>query len=321
MISIPFGSAILCSILAHVGAVIVVITIINDASAESSDAREIHHEDPPPAPPPPEQEISLGIEESKASTMTFIGYEDYEKHLARLSEVEQAAMREQVAGGAPPASPTPTQSKPETPPETSSQPKQQPEAASPPPRPVSTPAPEAPKSSQEPESSKTSEATPTPDPKPEPTPEPKPETPPTPESPPTPEPKPTPPAPPAPPAPPEPGTPADKDSDASSVVDVPQNLWRQGKPLAAQGLDLKTKRPNIPTVTWLTMRPSFHPVVEIQFMNNGIPASAKVLKSSGDVELDGYINDSLYRWRASGKRLKELQGEETVTIRLKLLLN
>ena len=69
------------------------------------------------------------------------------------------------------------------------------------------------------------------------------------------------------------------------------------------------------------MRPSFHPVVEIQFMNNGIPASAKVLKSSGDVELDGYINDSLYRWRASGKRLKELQGEETVTIRLKLLLN
>ena len=69
------------------------------------------------------------------------------------------------------------------------------------------------------------------------------------------------------------------------------------------------------------MRPSHHPLVEILFMGNGKPKSARVIQSSGDQELDGYINDSLYRWRASGKRLKELKGEETVTIRLKLLLN
>ena len=77
--SIPFGSAIIASILAHVAGVFLVITLIDDANAATSDAREIRHEDPPP-PPPPEDEITLGIEESQANTMTFIGYDEYEEH-------------------------------------------------------------------------------------------------------------------------------------------------------------------------------------------------------------------------------------------------
>ena len=35
-----------------------------------------------------EPEIELGIEQSEASTLTWIGYEQYEKHLAKLAQVE-----------------------------------------------------------------------------------------------------------------------------------------------------------------------------------------------------------------------------------------
>ena len=142
---------------------------------------------------------------------------------------------------------------------------------------------------------------------------------------------PTPPTPPTPesdgetpspnPGPQEPGNAADKESEATSTIDVPREKWRQGKPLSAQGIDLKTRRPQIPDLKWFTLRPSAHPEVEIAFLRTGKPAQATLMSSSGDRELDDYIRDSLYRWRASGKRIRELQGDETAVIRLKLLMN
>jgi hypothetical protein len=42
--------------------------------------------------PAVEDEIELGIDESETSTLTWIGYKDYKKHLARHAEVEQAEM-------------------------------------------------------------------------------------------------------------------------------------------------------------------------------------------------------------------------------------
>ena len=56
--------------------------------------------------PPEEQEDQeqLGIDEGTPSTMTWIGYEDYQEHLAQLAEVEQAAFKDSPAGNqAPPA--------------------------------------------------------------------------------------------------------------------------------------------------------------------------------------------------------------------------
>ena len=111
-ISISFGSALAASILAHIAAALIVISVIDHATASSTDSREIRHEDPPPPPPPPESEVKLGIEESEANTVTFIGYEEYEKHLARLSEVEQAAMQKNVAGGAPAQAQPPSEESP-----------------------------------------------------------------------------------------------------------------------------------------------------------------------------------------------------------------
>ena len=38
-------------------------------------------------------EIELGIDKSRESTLTWIGYEEYEEQLARFATVEQADMR------------------------------------------------------------------------------------------------------------------------------------------------------------------------------------------------------------------------------------
>jgi hypothetical protein len=45
-------------------------------------------------PPPeelPDDSVKLGIDESTESSMTWIGYDEYEEHLAALAETEQAA--------------------------------------------------------------------------------------------------------------------------------------------------------------------------------------------------------------------------------------
>lgn len=58
-----------------------------------------------PEEPEEREELELGLETDTASTLTWIGYEEYEKHLARLAEVEQAAFTDDPAGGTPIAAP------------------------------------------------------------------------------------------------------------------------------------------------------------------------------------------------------------------------
>ncbi|MDG2422566.1 MAG: hypothetical protein P8M22_01170 [Phycisphaerales bacterium] len=118
-----------------------------------------------------EEKLELGIDESDASTLTWIGYKEYQEHMARLAKVEQAELQAgsamPVSGGAPAA--------PDVPQVTPQQPTQPtPESAQPAPEAVTeaakdqetasnaqpaetTPAPES-----SPESTKTSEAPPPP---------------------------------------------------------------------------------------------------------------------------------------------------------------
>ena len=57
--------------------------------------------------------IDLGINESKATTMTWIGYDEYQAHMAALAEVEQAAFRTTPSGAeAAPVAPSRTPADP-----------------------------------------------------------------------------------------------------------------------------------------------------------------------------------------------------------------
>ncbi len=72
-------------------------------------------------PEPPEDEMPLGIEESDASTLTWIGYKEFEEHMARLSDMDQAQFQvggaSQGGGGRPePPAETPTPPTEDTPP-------------------------------------------------------------------------------------------------------------------------------------------------------------------------------------------------------------
>ena len=299
--------------------------------------------EPPPLEAEPEEPV-LGIDESMAKTMNWIGYEDYEEHLARLSENDQAAFdtNDSAGGGTPPSTPI---NRPDSPAQDGPTGKPRPAPST-----VTAPNPETQKESLTPRSDRPEEAATTGKNAPDKDPEAEDETrnpsdgktenaseaaeqddapPPQPED----SPKPSEPQPPAPePKPgPQPGpgsgdgdpgdapTPADKESDATSVIDVPRELWTRGRPLAAQGVELQTRRPVLDTLTQLSARFG-NPLVQINFARNGRPTGARILQSSGDVRLDEPILDSLYRWRAKGKKLQELKDGETFDVTLRILL-
>jgi len=287
-------------------------------------------------PPPeelPDDSVKLGIDESTESTMTWIGYDEYEEHLAALAETEQAAFTDSTAGGTPsePASsPAPAPTAPEPQPPDNAQ-DESGETADPlaefeawleasqvgPGPPVAEPTDPAAETlaledlleslermlSEAPDPQPQREATPPQPPQPQ---------------------EPQQPAKPsetnAPPTPPgEPADPSDQESDATSTRDVPLDDIKLGKPFAAQGLRIKPRRPEFTTLTLLTAAPN-NPLAELRFRRDGKPQRVRILRSSGDARIDEGILNSLYRWRASGKKLQELKKGETIPVRIQIVL-
>jgi hypothetical protein len=113
---------------------------------------------------------------------------------------------------------------------------------------------------------------------------------------------------------------SDRDSDPSSIIEVPRDLWELGRPIAAHGLELKPRRPHLTVLTMLTAAPC-NPLCEITFGRDGVPSRARLITGSCDSRVDAAILNSLYAWRASGERLKKLQDGETVNIGIRLILS
>ena len=91
-----------------------------------------------------------------------------------------------------------------------------------------------------------------------------------------------------------------------------------GKPLASQGLELVPRKPLFTTLQ--TLSGAANMVVVIAFESNGKPENAAILSSSGSQSIDTAVLASLYRWRARGERLKGLDEDETVDVRLELIM-
>jgi hypothetical protein len=113
---------------------------------------------------------------------------------------------------------------------------------------------------------------------------------------------------------------ADKESEATSTIEALLEDLKSGKPLAARGLEIKTRRPEFTTLLQLTSRPG-NPLTEIRFGGDGVPRLATILESSGDSRIDRAVQASLYRWRAEGELLDKLQGDQTANIRIRIILN
>lgn len=282
-------------------------------------------------PSRPDQ-VPLGLDESNASTMTWIGYEDYQEHMAAVAEVEQAAFQTEPTGSeAAPASPTDAPT--ETPRDESAEqtPPQDPNESPPTPDPSTSPDPfeeleawfdapegegpdmgeptdpnarsqaiediierlqemmENPVETQQPEQAAKPEQQPAPQ-------------------------QAQPPAQPAG----KPGAQSDQESDATSV-EVTLEQMTLGRPLAAQGLQIKPRKPEFTTLTLLTAVPA-NPLAELRFRRDGKPARVRLLEGSGDPRIDEAVLNSLYRWRAAGKRLRELGARDTIPIQIRIML-
>lgn len=357
------------SLLLHVTIIGPVLLAMMTQRAEATRLIHAQFNEPALTPlDPAEEQVMLGAEDSTASTLTWIGYEDYQEHLAPKSEVEQAAFDD-----APPsassttaipaefAQAAPTEQDPDPAPQMQDptetpmlreepvepMPTTEPEPVPPSPleEPQPAPAPEEPTLSEKPDISRPYLLTPwglialdemvphnapreegpilsgaeSPDrvaekpvetvqppanPPPQPTP-PRATTPPV--------------QVPAAPRTPNPGNESDKESDPTSVIDVPPAMWRSGRPLVGKGLEITPRKPEFTTVTLLTASPR-NPVSKISFRRDGRVERARLLGGSGDERIDEALLNALYGWRASGKQIEDLKEGQTVDITLRLIL-
>ena len=243
---------------------------------------------PPPdashleTPPIDTPEVELGIEKSDVSTLTWIGYEKYQKHLARLAIVEQAAMQFE-----------PPIHKPVSKEISIKSPQKNVEhlshelfntvapltdiatqlidalrgirfsIASPPPPPSIRPAPTA-------ELAVESEITPV-------------------------------------------AEPAELESDATSIVEVPRESWKTGRPVAGEGIILRPRRPSFTAHQSIT-NASGGFIATLVIDHRGRPTDVQVVKGTGSTSIDRSLVASLFRWRATGERVEHISGDGTIDI-------
>lgn len=120
---------------------------------------------------------------------------------------------------------------------------------------------------------------------------------------------------------PDSGQRSDRESDATSVINVPPEKWRTGAPIAHKGVEILTRRPELPILTRLTTRP-MHPVADLFFDNQGKPVSVKIVQSSGYADdIDQPVIDALYRWRAKGSQLARLPAGKVARFRVRVILD
>lgn len=260
----------------------------------------------------------LGIERSKAVTVTWVGFETPTEHQAKLSEVEQAALTpvvgrsEQAAAEPSPPVPTPEPT-PVTPPD---QPQQERAAAEPKPAPAAPAAPSTPMDALAPIAIAPPEPQPTPKPEPAPAPAPEPAK----EEAPAPTPAPTP----SDVAAGKPGLEDEREADPVALA-KPVKASNLGKPLAGEGIQITTVSPTFGTTIRMLASPN-DPLVVIDFAADGTVQRAryaragKQILNTGHPHVDGAILDAVYRWTAKGKAIDELKDDETLTYSIRLLL-
>ena len=322
---IPLVLGFVASVFAHVAVIVPLLVAIMTASGWQSVRLDTAF-DPedfkaPEQEPDQDDEVHLGIDARTPSSFTWIGYEEYQEHLAVLAEAEQAAN----SPAAPAELSDPLNAEPPEPPEPPEQDQSQSEidaraaaaqlsklldilelAASPTKstnEQADTPntdltglqralalldellAKAMEKAREETEVVAINPPAPKPNPQATPT----------------------------------SGNASQMESDPTSKLEVFLADIKLGKPIAGHGLQIKPRRPSFTTLTMLTAAPG-NPLVEIRFPRSGRPVLAKILESSGDRRIDEAILNSLYRWRAQGKRLEGLGEGESIPIRLRIVL-
>ncbi|RMH12228.1 MAG: hypothetical protein D6695_07230, partial [Planctomycetota bacterium] len=120
-----------------------------------------------------------------------------------------------------------------------------------------------------------------------------------------------------------PGIADPRESDASSLEKPLE--YKPGKPLAGKGIEITTVRPDFGTTVRMLANPD-NPLIIIEFKPDGSVARARFARSggrtlnTGNSFVDGAILDAVYRWKARGEALEQLEPGQTLRYTVRLLL-
>ena len=110
---------------------------------------------------------------------------------------------------------------------------------------------------------------------------------------------------------------SDRESAPVSLTDSPLPA-RPGRVIAGNGIEIKTAFPQFSAIALSTSIPA-NPEVKVVFDRDGAVIDAQITKSSTYPNIDGPILASLYKWKATGHMLEELNAPFSVTIRIILI--
>ena len=88
---------------------------------------------------------------------------------------------------------------------------------------------------------------------------------------------------------------------------------------AMEGLTLRTVRPSFTVLQSVTAVPR-SPLVRIEFGADGVPVTAEILEASSAKWFDDAVRSSLYRWRATGKRLESMEEGDIAVVELRIVV-
>lgn len=341
----PIFFALLTSVLLHIVAAGLLARWPDDR--DHSRSLRIEDEDPEQRRQQQEEDpLRLGLDRGQATSITWIGFDEYKEHYAKKSVVDQPDLTMDPPSGEPgeaiaaaeaepqPASPEPAPPSPQSPPSQPAMAAAPPVPAEPPvtesEQPVAEPAraliaqpaevkPELPMP-VEPVAPAEAEQIATPLPETEPAPErAEPDEPaqPQPESPPA-APKPVPRTPAKGGG--ETGAQSDRESPASSILTA--EWTKLGQPIAAKGLEIKTRKPRFTQYTRL-MGAQRDPIVRVHFRRDGRVELVEMVRSSGNPDVDRPVTDAIYQWRATGQsleRIPEPSPPGTLPVEFRILL-
>jgi hypothetical protein len=118
-----------------------------------------------------------------------------------------------------------------------------------------------------------------------------------------------------------PGERSERESNAVSretAIEV-----RPGRPAAAEGLEIITRRPEFSRVTRLMAAPARNPRLRVTFDREGLVRNVEFIESTGIRDVDDPVQHAVYRWTARGRALTELPASDPragVTITVTILL-
>jgi outer membrane biosynthesis protein TonB len=267
-----------------------------------------------PPPPPQDDEVTIGREDSVVSSVAWIDHADFHDLLARRSRTLQPALQQMVdpveeapieLDATPPAPVAVAEVAPPTPP----QPEVPAEQLRPPAGAIAArvplPLPELDTPAETPLARRIAPVEPgerepdhvvTP-----PTPEPVAPSPPTPAS--------------ASEARPTAAARSDREAPPTTVLEDSFRVV-PGRVEARHGLEIQTVAPRFSIPARFTA--PRNPVAEVVFNRHGEVVDARLTRSTGYENVDGPILASLYRWRAKGERIEQMQGTLTITVNILL---